>query len=267
MTNLTAHLPLERGVACYAALVKAVNEAAVNPEPVTRSRGQIMADTLVERATGQATADAVNLEVQIVVPVEALVDPDRPLPAHIPGHGPVPAALLATSAGRKAWRRLITRAGVVIGGDSRQRLFTGQLAEFIRARDGHRCSEPYCDAPIRHIDHIHRSAEDGITEFDNGRGVCEFHNYLREIDGWQVERTPDGIRTTTPTGHTYTAPAWRDTSPTETDLSQSTHNENGAEPPVTTTTSGTAPRPTTRLGKNVEVLRKVNTGVQDRHGW
>ncbi|RZT83811.1 uncharacterized protein DUF222 [Pseudonocardia sediminis] len=209
MTDLIAHLPLEQGVACYAALAKAVNEAAVSPEPVTRGRGQIMADTLVERVTGQATAPDVAVEVQVVVPVEALIDPDSPLPAHIPGHGPVPLDVLATSSGRKTLRRLLTRAGIVIGGDSRQRLFTGVLAEWIRARDGYRCSEPYCDAPIRHIDHIHRSADDGQTEFDNGRGVCEFHNHLRETSGWKVEKSPDGVRTTTPTGHTYTAPAWR----------------------------------------------------------
>ncbi|MBW0102345.1 DUF222 domain-containing protein [Pseudonocardia sp. KRD-291] len=211
MTDLIAHLPLEQGVACYAALAKAVNEAAVGSEPVTRGRGQIMADTLVERVTGQVTAPDVAVEVQVVVPVEALIDPDSPLPAHIPGHGPVPLDVLATGSGRKTLRRLLTRAGIVIGGDSRQRLFTGVLAEWIRARDGYRCSEPYCDAPIRHLDHIRRSADDGISEFDNGRGVCEFHNYLRETPGWSVERTEEGVRTTTPTGHTYTAPPWRTT--------------------------------------------------------
>ncbi|MDN5914857.1 MAG: DUF222 domain-containing protein [Pseudonocardia sp.] len=206
MCDLTAHVPVEQGVACYAALAKAVNDAAVSPEPVTRGRGQIMSDTLVERITGQTTATDVNVEVQVVVPVQALIDPDSPLPARIPGHGPVPTSLLATATGRKTLRRLITRAGIVIGGDSRQRTFTGLLAELIRARDGDRCSEPYCDAPIRHIDHIQRAADGGKTEFDNGRGLCELHNYLRETPGWNVEKTPDGVRTTTPTGHTYTAP-------------------------------------------------------------
>lgn len=216
MTDLIAHLPLEQGVACYAALAKAVNDVAVGPEPVTRGRGQIMADTLVERVTGAATAPDVNVEVQVVVPVEALIDPDTPLPAHIPGHGPVPLDILATGTGRRTLRRLLTRAGIVIGGDSRQRLFTGLLATLIRARDGHRCSEPYCDAPIRHIDHIHRAADDGETEFDNGRGVCELHNHLREAPGWNVEMAPGGVRTTTPTGHTYTAPPWCTTDQHET---------------------------------------------------
>src|SRR3954470_12954904 len=140
-----------------------------------------MADTLVERLTGQASAEDVDIQVQIVVPVEALLDPDSPLPAEIPGHGPVPVDLLGTGAGRKTWRRLIIRDGIVIGGDSVQRNFTGVLADLINARDGGRCTAPYCDAPIRHYDHIIRWRDGGRTEFDNGRGLCAFHNHLREI--------------------------------------------------------------------------------------
>ena len=206
MTDLIAHLPAEQGAACYAALQKAVNEAAMDPAPQTRGRGQIMADTLVERVTGQTTADAVNVEVQIVIPIEALVDPDNQLPAEIPGHGPVPADLIATTAGRKAWRRLLTRAGIVLGGDSRQRKFTGMLADLIRARDRYRCAEPYCDAPIREADHVVRWADGGPTEFENGRGLCQFHNQIRELPGWRAHRGENGdIHTTTPTGHTYTS--------------------------------------------------------------
>jgi Domain of unknown function (DUF222) len=203
MTDLIAHLPAEQGAACYAALQKAFVDTSVNPAPMTRTRGQVMADTLTERITGQAHASDVDVQVQVVVPVEALVDPDSPLPAEIPGHGPVPVSLLATTTGRKTWRKLVTSKGVVIGGDSTQRKFTGFLAELIRARDRYRCSEPYCDAPIRECDHIHRSIDGGPTEFWNGRGLCVFHNQLREQPGWTVERTADGVRTTTPTGHTY----------------------------------------------------------------
>jgi hypothetical protein len=140
-----------------------------------------MADTLVERLTGQATAEDVDIAVQVMVPVEALLDPDSPLPAEIPGYGPVPVDLLATGAGRKTWRRLITRDGVIIGGDSVQRNFTGVLADLIKMRDGGRCTAPYCDAPIGHLDHIIRWRHGGRTEFDNGRGLCIFHNHLREI--------------------------------------------------------------------------------------
>ena len=189
MADLTAHLPVEQAVACYAALRKAVNDVWVQPEPVLRGQGQIMADTLVERLTGQATAEDVDIQVHIMVPVESLLDPDSPLPAEIPGYGPVPVDLLATGEGRKTWRRLIIRDGIVIGGDSVQRTFTGVLANLINARDGGRCTAPYCDAPIRHYDHIIRWRDGGRTEFDNGRGLCAFHNHLREI-GTTAGRAP-----------------------------------------------------------------------------
>jgi len=189
MADLTAHLPAEQAVACYAALRKAVNDVWATPEPVRRGQGQIMADTLVERLTGHTTAEDIDIDVQIMVPVEALLDPDSPLPAEIPGHGPVPVDLLATGAGRKTWRRLITRDGIIIGGDSAQRAFTGALANLITIRDGGRCTAPYCDALIGHLDHIIRWRHGGRTEFANGRGLCVFHNHLRE-NGTTTRRPP-----------------------------------------------------------------------------
>lgn len=45
MTYLTAYLPVEQGVACLAALSRAFVDLSVDPEPLTRSRGQVMADT------------------------------------------------------------------------------------------------------------------------------------------------------------------------------------------------------------------------------
>ncbi|WP_226357354.1 HNH endonuclease signature motif containing protein [Pseudonocardia sp. ICBG601] len=207
MSYLTAYVPVEQGAACLAALQKAFVEVQVDPQPLTRTRGQVMADTLVERVTGQATATAVNLEVQVTVPVQALLDPQSPLPAEIPGFGPVPVDLLATSEGTKSLRRLLTDQGIVIGGDSRRRTFTGLLATLVRARAQNRCTEPYCDAPVRHLDHIRRDADGGRTELDNGRRVCEFHNHVREQPGWHIARAPDGtVVTTTPTGHTYRGP-------------------------------------------------------------
>lgn len=203
MVNLTAHLPVEQGVACYTALHKAYNRAQVSREPLTRGRGQVLADTLVERVTGQATAEHVDVEVQVMVPVAALLDENSPLPAEIPGYGPVPVELLTGTRGRRALRRLLTRAGTVIGGDSQSRCFPDGLAELIHARDHGRCTEPYCDAPARQTDHIIRAADGGPTAFSNGRDVCELHNHLREQPGWWVEPTADGTCTTTPTGHSY----------------------------------------------------------------
>ena len=205
MAYLTAHLPCEQAVGCMGALAKAVQQAAVDPSPQIRGRGQVMADTLVERLTGQACADTVPVEMQVLVPVEALLDPPSPLIGELPGHGPIPAERILPYA--TAWRRLLTRDGIIIGGDSRQRGFTGVLAELIRARDGGRCREPYCDAPIREIDHIHRRADGGPTSFDNGRGLCAFHNSVRENPGWRAQEIGGTIVTTTPTGQTYKSDA------------------------------------------------------------
>jgi hypothetical protein len=184
MADLVAHLPAEQAAACLGALQQSVNEHDVTAESVIRSRGQILADTLVERITGQATAGDVAVEVQVLMPIEALLDPDSPLPAQIAGHGPIPAGiareLLTATAGKKSLRRLLTRDGIMIGGDSRRRAFDGALETFIRARDGNRCTAPYCDAPIRHIDHVERWADGGRTTFANGRGYCAFHNHARE---------------------------------------------------------------------------------------
>ncbi|GAA1863118.1 HNH endonuclease signature motif containing protein [Pseudonocardia ailaonensis] len=180
MAWLRALLPAEQAIRCLGALHKAVQEEFVGPGPVTRGRSQILADTLVERVTGTPAAST-DVEVQVLVPVQSLLDDEcGPLPAEIPGFGPVPADLL-TGNGRRTWRRLITREGLVIGGDSRRRTFTGPLAARLRIRDGGRRTAPHCDAPIRHLDHIHRWADGGATRFDNGRGLCEFHNLVREI--------------------------------------------------------------------------------------
>ena len=180
MVVLRAVLPVEQGVACYAALRKAVTEHWVSSEPVTRTRGQIMADTLVERLTGTAPAEAVAaVEVQVLVPVESLVDAGGPVPVELPGYGPVPAECLIVP-GQSTWRRLITRDGVVIGADSRRRTFDGVLATIIRSRDRGRCTAPHCDARIEHLDHLHRWSQGGRTTLDNGAGLCAFHNLVRE---------------------------------------------------------------------------------------
>ncbi len=62
--------------------------------------------------------------------------------------------------------------------------------------------------------HHTKSRAGGPTSFTNGRGVCARGNYVREMPGWQVETIHDGlgehphtVRTTTPTGHTYTSRA------------------------------------------------------------
>ena len=95
---------------------------------------------------------------------------------------------------------------MIVGGDPTARRFTGWLAKLLRLRDGRPAANRYCDAPIRHLDHIPPWRDGGPTTYANGRGVCERHNYTREMPGWTVELLADHphiVITTTPTGHTY----------------------------------------------------------------
>ncbi|HEY5728381.1 MAG TPA: DUF222 domain-containing protein [Acidimicrobiia bacterium] len=212
MSLLTGLLPVEQGVACLAALQAAATQSKADGD--LRSKGQIMADTLVARLTGQDTAEDVGVEVGIQLPLGALIDPDDPTPAEIPGWGAIPAGLarelIANAQARSWWRRLFTRPTYdggqhVVDLDHRRRRFTGWLAELIRWRDW-TCRDPYCDAPIRHLDHLHRHHDGGPTTPANGRGVCERGNYVRELPGWTIRLAdPDThtVITTTPTGHQY----------------------------------------------------------------
>ena len=217
MTLLNAFLPVEQGVACYASLKAHTDTRKAHGDP--RSRDQIMADTLVERLTGQTAAADVNAEVQITLPIDALLDPNHPAPATLAGHGPIPAWLaheiMLRSQGQRWWRRLFTAptslgGTTVVGGDPSRRRFDGWLGKLITLRDQY-CREPFCTALIRHIDHIRRYTEAGPTTYRNGRGVCERHNHTREMPGWQLKmidlRQPGDhtLIITTPTGHHYPA--------------------------------------------------------------
>ena len=97
-------------------------------------------------------------------------------PGRIVGHGPVPAALarrLVTAAPAVAsWvKRLYESPTGLVATESRSRCFPAGLAELITIRDD-TCSAPWCDAPIRHIDHITPWADDGPTALTNGQGLC-----------------------------------------------------------------------------------------------
>jgi hypothetical protein len=215
MTYLTALLPVAQGVSVYAALRR---EADVRCDG--RSRGQAMADTLVERVTGRNAAVPTPIAVNLVLSDETLLGGDS-APADVYGYGPVPAAVaramasraMADRRSRATLRRLYAhpRAGALVAMESRARLFPRGLAAFIELRD-QRCRTPYCDAPIRHRDHAQSWADGGSTSAANGLGLCEGCNYTKETDGWRVVTGIDGNHThtaefATPTGHSYRSAA------------------------------------------------------------
>src|SRR5215204_1368282 len=131
MAVLTGYLPVEQGVACLAALRRHTDTVKADGDP--RSRDQIMADTLVERLTGETAAADVNIELHLLMPLTSLLDPHNPTPAEIAGYGPIPAGtahdLLRSSRGRRWWRRLFTAPadGPIIAADRFRRRFNGPL--------------------------------------------------------------------------------------------------------------------------------------------
>ncbi|MFD4181833.1 HNH endonuclease, partial [Rhodococcus sp. NPDC058514] len=211
MAYVTALLPMAEGVACHAALVAAAASATATGDE--RPRGQIMADTLVTRvvtaSTDDTAAPATPIRVHLTVSDRTLFG-NGDEAAHVRGYGPIPADVArdlvhaAATAGVAELRRVYTRpdTGAVIAMDRNTRLFPASLAELVRLRDPV-CRTPWCDAPVRHIDHIQPVADGGPTTFENGQGLCEACNYAKQAPGWvaQASDTPDGrhrVRITTP---------------------------------------------------------------------
>jgi hypothetical protein len=211
MTYLTALLPVAQGVSVYAALRRQADTCADG-----RSRGQVMADTLVERVTGLSAAAASPIAVNLVVSDDTLLGGGSTA-AEVCGYGPIPAAVarglvagaVADARSRATLRRLYAHpgSGALVAMESRTRLFPRGLAAFIGLRD-QRCRTPYCDAPIRHRDHARPWASGGATDASNGLGLCERCNYVKEVAGWQVQPRVDETSRhtaefTTPTGAQY----------------------------------------------------------------
>jgi len=215
MTYVTALLPVATGVGVYAALKRAADTTFDD-----RSRGQVMADTLVERVTGRGCDVAEPVAVNLVIADETLLSGDDS-PAVVAGYGPILASVargLVTAAvtdkrSRATLRRLYRRpsSGALVAMESRSRCFPKGLAGFIGLRD-QTCRTPYCDAPIRHRDHARPHHRDGPTSVQNGLGQCERCNYTKESPGWTVTAGDDenGVHTAdfiTPTRHHYRSTA------------------------------------------------------------
>ncbi|MGO4250203.1 DUF222 domain-containing protein [Paenarthrobacter sp. RAF54_2] len=213
MTILTALLPVAQGVAAYAALTRHADSARSDGD--SRPRGQVMADTLVERITG-SPAGFSGIDLQLVMTDRTLLQGDSE-PARLTGYGVVPAEwareLLTSGESRtdqdfSIWlRRLFTApsTGELLATDSRARFFPTGMRRFIETRD-HTCRTPYCDAPIRHYDHILPWAEGGKTTLNNAAGLCERCNHTKENPGWSVRPEPaerHTLKVTMPTGHNY----------------------------------------------------------------
>jgi hypothetical protein len=178
MTDVTALLPDAQGVGVYAALKRAADTTFDG-----RSRGQVMADTLVERVTGTPAEVTAPVAVNLAITDQTLLGGDTE-PAVLSGHGPIPAATArqmvydavrdkrSTATLRRLYRH--PRSNALVAIKSRSRRFPKASATFIDLRD-QTCRTPYCDAPIRHHDHAHPHHKGGPTSALNGLGECHPH--------------------------------------------------------------------------------------------
>ena len=225
MMWLTSLMPVKDGVAVWAVLSRDADQKRAAGDE--RSRGQIMADTLRDRILagaglhGAEGAAAVPLMINVIVPDSVLLGDDDGI-GWVQDYGPVPGDLLRQWIAQNAQdaedgvdqfvRRLYASpsTGQLVAMDSKAIKFDGRLAEFLRLRD-QTCRTLYCDARIRHLDHVVRKADGGPTTAVNGQGTCETCNHAKEGWGWSARpiRGPDGhhlVEIITPTGHRYTSP-------------------------------------------------------------
>lgn len=222
MTWLTALLPVKEGVAVLASLSAAADTAWAGGDG--RTRGQLMADTLVDSVLGRSEPAAQDqrprsgVRLNLVVSDHALFGHED-APAHLDGFGAIPAELAreilreALTSQEKVWlQRLYADPDTeeLVTGDARARLFPRSMARFIRLRD-QICRTPWCDAPIRHADHVEPHARGGSTALANAQGLCESCNQAKQAYRWRSHPRPDGsVATTHPTGtgHLTRAPRW-----------------------------------------------------------
>lgn len=238
MARVAAHLPAAQAVAVWAALDREAK--ALRAAGDERTLGQLRADVLVGRVTGQLEAPAVPVEVQLVVPagtlfgstavLRALTSGDEP--AVLSGYGPLPAPVarqMVRDTAACSLRRLLLdpESGTLVGRDPRRRLFSAGERDLLVARD-RTCRTPYCDAPVREADHVVPFSEGGPTTLANAQGLCTQCNQTRNHPRWSARplgppttttpRTEPTARarllalarqacveTTTPTGHRYTS--------------------------------------------------------------
>ncbi len=222
MVYLTALVPMAQGVQAYAQLKATADATKATGDE--RGVGQIMADTLIERVTTREPGQAndVPVTINLLVSDDTLLaggnQPAVVVEGASAGAGVVPAPVarnLAAHAIDKdtAWLRSIyvNPHGRLLATTSTSRFHPQGLAALLRAREQGICATTWCDAPIRHTDHVTPHAEGGPTSLDNGQGLCARCNHAKQAPGWRQKTTQlnglHAVETITPTGHTYVSVA------------------------------------------------------------
>ncbi|MFE7505677.1 HNH endonuclease [Promicromonospora sp. NPDC057488] len=222
MVYLTALVPMAQGVQAYAQLKATAESAKASGDE--RGVGQIMADTLIERVTVREPGQAndVPVTINLLVSDDTLLagggQPGVVVEGAPAGVGVVPAPVARNLAAQaidtdSAWLRSIyvNPYGRLLATTSTSRFHPQGLAALLRAREQGICATTWCDAPVRHTDHVTPHAEGGLTSLDNGQGLCARCNHAKQASGWHQKTTQlnglHAVETVTPTGHTYVSVA------------------------------------------------------------
>ncbi|MBP2372299.1 HNH endonuclease [Paeniglutamicibacter psychrophenolicus] len=221
MMQLAGLLPVDDGLAVHQALDEAAREIKAAGDP--RTLAQIRADVLVDRVSGRKPAQGVKVVLNLVMNDRTLFQGSSE-PAHLVGYGTVPSTWARmVVAGRDpqdreryrglvSLKRIYTHpgTGALVAMDSRSRQFPTALKDLISIRDRY-CRTPWCNAPIKHFDHVVQHSRGGPTSEVNSAGRCASCNQTKEQAGWEERVVDSGgrhtIEITTPVGATYTSTA------------------------------------------------------------
>ena len=188
MTYLTALLPVAQGVSVYAALVEQrTPRSTIQPAGrswPTRSSNAPPVAVRRRRRRSRSTWCSRTPRCSAMTPRRRVsAATDRSPPKWLVSWYRPP--LLTQSRARRCGGCTPSSVRCTGGYGVTSPELSDRMATFIGLRD-ERCRTPYCDAPIRHRDHATPHARGGPTTADNGLGLCERCNYVKEAAGWQV---------------------------------------------------------------------------------
>lgn len=183
MADVRAHVPALEATAIRKAL--SLHAEAQRAQGDRRGHSAIMADRFCDLLIGRDEVfDPIRLEIGVLITERSLLAPEHGEPAVLEGYGSVSPHLLpewVREHPEPLLRRLFTHpcSSELVATESRARIAPAGLGRLVAWRD-QRCRAPFCDAPIRQIDHVTPWAHGGATDLENLQGLCQHCNSLKE---------------------------------------------------------------------------------------
>lgn len=209
MSSINAYLPAEQALAVFGVidtLAQATKKALAPGD--TRGIDAIRADVLVDLICNPNGEQRVRHDIRVLVPAGTLLGLGEQ-DGHIPGHGPIPAALCRQLATDNTWKRVLTDPNLahVLDVGANTYAPSRRMREFIEARDQH-CRFPGCRRPAHksEIDHTIEFSIGSLTIRVNLSALCRKHHKVKHLPGWRLIQDPDqsGVLTwITPSGREY----------------------------------------------------------------